>query len=167
MARLSSCKGCGKQLQPEEKHIHSSKTYCEECYNKVLRESEEYKQLIQFICENYRIDRPTGLMLKQIKDYKTEFNYTYGGMTYTLWYLKEIENKEFITMYGVSLVKYYYENASEYFLHQEEVKKSMELNSKVEIKTKVVKVNRINNIKQTNNNSLIDLGNLMNGGENH
>ena len=33
--RLSTCKGCGKKLQPEEKYIHASKTYCEECYKKI------------------------------------------------------------------------------------------------------------------------------------
>ena len=50
MARLSTCKGCGKKLQPEEKYSHASKTYCKECYEKILRDSDEYKQLIEFIC---------------------------------------------------------------------------------------------------------------------
>ena len=35
MARLSTCKGCGKKLQPEEKYTHASKTYCEECFKKI------------------------------------------------------------------------------------------------------------------------------------
>lgn len=165
MARLSSCKGCNKQLEPEEKYIHCSKTYCSICYEKVKRESEEYKQLIKYICDNYEIDRPTGLMLKQIKEYKDEYSYTYGGISYTLWYLKEIQNKEFITMYGVSLVKFCYDEAKNYYLHQEEIKKSMEANGKAEIITKIVKMNRNNTTKQ--NNTLIDLENLIEGGDTH
>lgn len=167
MARLSTCKGCGKQLKPEEKHMHSAKSYCKECFEKISRDSEEYKQLIKYICDNYNIDRPTGLMLKQIKDYKNEYAYTYGGMTYTLWYINEILSKEFIVMYGVSLIKYYYEDASAYYLHQEEIKKSMEVNCKAEIKTKVVKINKVNVVKIKQNNSLIDLGDLLEGGDIH
>lgn len=162
MAKLSSCKDCGKELQSDEKHIHCSKSYCEICYDKIMKESDEYKRLIKYICENYSIQAPTGLILKQIKEYKTEYAYTYGGITYTLWYIKEILNKEFIVMYGISLVKFCYEDAKNYYIHQEEIKKSMELNSKAEIKTRVVKVNNVD--KNTKNNSLIDIGSLMEGG---
>lgn len=165
MARLSSCKGCGKQLQTEEKYIHGSKTYCAKCYEKMVRESEEYKQLILYICANFNIERPTGLMLKQIKEYKNEYSYTYGGIIYTLWYAKEILDKELISMYGISLVKYYYDDASRYYIQQDDIKKSMNVNGKVEIKTKIVRVNRIN--KNTQNNSLIDIGSLMKGGVTH
>jgi len=165
MARLSKCKDCGKSLQPEEKHIHSSKTYCITCYEKIAQSSNEYKQLIKYICDNYEIERPTGLMLKQIKEFKDEFLYTYGGIIYTLWYVKEILNKEFIILYGVAIVKFYYDEAKTFYLHQEEIKKSMEVNGKVEVKTKIVKINRTNKTKV--NNSLIDLGNLIEGGDSH
>lgn len=163
MARLSTCKGCGKQLQPNEKNVHNSKTYCIDCYKKVVRDSEEYKQLIQYICENYMIDAPTGLILKQVKEYKNDYFYTYAGITYTLWYIKEILNKEFIVLYGISLVKFYYDEAKQYYSHQEEVTKSMENNKNVEIKTKIVKINKANTTKKSSN-SLIDLENLIEGG---
>ena len=114
MARLSTCKGCGKKLQPEEKYSHASKTYCKECYEKILRDSDEYKQLIEFICTNYEIERPTGFMLKQIKDMKTEYGWSYAAMTYTLWYCKEVLGKQLIEKYGVALVKHFYEEASNY-----------------------------------------------------
>jgi predicted RNA-binding Zn-ribbon protein involved in translation (DUF1610 family) len=163
MAKLASCKECGKELKIDERHIHCSKTYCSNCYEKIMRESDEYKKLIQYICENYSIQAPTGLMLKQIKEYKTEYEYTYGGIAYTLWYIKEILNKEFIVMYGISLVKFCYEDARNYYIHQEEIKKSMETNSKAEIKTRVVKVNNID--RNTKNNSLIDISSLLKGGD--
>ena len=88
-------------------------------------------------------------------------------MMYTLWYAKEILAKEFIVMYGVSLIKYYYEDACSYYSHQEEIKRSMENNSNVEIKTKVIKINKTTSTKPIQSNSLIDLGNLIKGGDTH
>jgi len=163
VARLSTCKGCERKLKPEEKHIHNSKTYCNECYKKILRESTEYKQLIDFICTNYKIDKPTGFILKQIKELKEKFNYTYGGMTYTLWYCKEIKRKELLVKYGVSLIQYYYDEAANYYIQQEESKKQMEKLKDVKLKTKIVK---INNQQEKNKIPLLDLNDLL-GGVNH
>lgn len=163
MARLSECKSCGKKLQPEEKYIHSSKSYCKECYQKILQESDEYKQLIEFICINYEIERPTGFMLKQIKDMRTDFGWSYAAMTYTLWYCKEILGKQLNEKYGVALVKHFYDEASDYYSQQEQIKNKMEQLKDVEIKTKVVKQNNINRINTSS--SLVNLESLLEGGE--
>ena len=165
MARLSTCKSCGKKLQPEEKYIHASKSYCEECYQKILRESDEYKQLIEFICTNYEIERPTGFMFKQIKDMKTDFGWSYAAITYTLWYCKEILGKQLIEKYGVALVKHFYEEAREYYTQQEQIKNQIEQLKDVEMKTKVVKQNNINNVNT--NASLVNLESLLKGGDAH
>ena len=165
MARLSTCKSCGKKLQPEEKCSHASKTYCKECYKKILRDSDEYKQLIEFICTHYEIERPTGFMLKQIKDMRTEFGWSYAAMTYTLWYCKEVLGKQLLEKYGVALIKHFYEEASNYYSQQEKMKEQMKRLENVEVKTKVVKRNQS---KSTNSNSsLINLGNLLEGGDIH
>lgn len=165
MARLSTCKNCGKKLQPEEKCTHASKTYCEECYKKILRESDEYKQLIEFICANYEIERPTGFMFKQIKDMKTDLGWSYAAMTYTLWYCKEILGKQLNEKYGVALVKHFYEEASDYYTQQEQIRNQMEKLKDVEIKTKIVKQN--NKIHINKNSSLVNLENLLEGGDAH
>ena len=165
MARLSTCKNCGKKLQPEEKHIHASKTYCEECYQKILRESDEYKQLIEFICANYEIESPTGFMFNQIKDMNTEFGWSYAAMTYTLWYCKEILGKQLNEKYGVALVKHFYEEASDYYTQQEQIRNQMKKLKDVEIKTKIVKQNNKSHINK--NSSLVNLENLLEGGDAH
>jgi len=165
MAKLSTCKGCGRKLQPEEKCTHNSKTYCAYCLKDIEREAEEYKNLIEFICTNYGLDRPTGFMLKQIKEMKTEFHYSYAAMTYTLWYCKEILNKGFIEKYGVALIKHYYDEAKSYYSHQEKLKRQMENIADCDIKTKVVKGN--NSIAIKKSKSLIDLGDLLEGGDTH
>ena len=165
MARLSTCKSCGKKLQQEEKCSHASKTYCKECYEKILRDSDEYRQLIEFICTHYEIERPTGFMLKQIKDMKTEYGWSYAAMTYTLWYCKEVLGKQLLEKYGVALIKHFYEEASNYYSQQEKMKEQMKRLENVEVKTKVIKRNQS---KSTNSNSsLINLGNLLEGGDIH
>lgn len=96
---------------------------------------------------------------------KDECLYTYGGMTYTLWYCKEVIGKELLSKYGVSLIKYYYNEACDYFIQQEESKRKMKEMKDVELKTKIITVN--NQKKNTNiNNSLINLNNLLGGDDN-
>jgi len=167
MARLSTCKGCSKKLQPEEKHNHGSKTYCVDCVKKVEREATEYKQLIEFICTNYELERPTGLILKQIKEYKTDFGYTHAAMTYTLWYCKEVLSKEFIEKFGVALIKHYYDEAKDYYLQQEKMKESISRISQTELKTKVIKMTNKKSSSMNDNSSLINLGSLLEGGDAH
>lgn len=164
MGRLSICKSCGKKLQPKERYTHSSKIYCKECFEKIERESIEYKELIRFICENYKLDKPTGFMLKQIKELKKEYGYSYAAMTYTLWYCKEILNKSLAEKYGVSLIKYYYDDAKEYYSQQEKLKEKIGKLSDVKIKTKIVKFIPISSNKKSSA-SLIDLEKLLKGGD--
>lgn len=167
MPRLSTCKGCGKKLQPNEKLIHSGKSYCDKCYEGVLRDAEEYKQLMKFICDNYEINKPTGLMLTQIKYLKNDLNYTYGGMAYTLWYCREILEKPLKVEYGVSLIKYYYEEAEKFYLQQEKISQQMIKMKDVKLSTKVIKSNKIINKTKVNEskNSLINIENLIHGGD--
>lgn len=165
MARLSTCKSCGKKLQPKEKYTHANKTYCANCYIGIQRESDEYKQLIDFICTNYQIERPTGFMLKQIKELRTECSYSYAAMTYTLWYCKEILGKHLNEKYGVSLIKLFYNEAYDYYNQQERLRDQMKNIEKVEEKTKVVKCQ--NSQLQSKKSSLINLGSLLEGGDMH
>lgn len=167
MARLSTCKNCGKKLQPEKKYTYASKTYCRECYEKISRDGDEYKQLVEFICNHYEIKRPTGLMLKQIKEMKEGFGWSYAAMTYTLWYCKEVLGIQLIEKYGVSLIKHFYEEAESYYYQQEKMiehMKKIEMEN-VEIKTKIIK--KTNRTFNNSNSSLINLSNLLEGGDTH
>lgn len=165
MARLSTCKGCNKQLLPEEKYSHSSKTYCEECFEKIERDTNEYKKLIEYICINYDLERPTGFMLKQIKELKNEYSYSYAAMTYTLWYCKEVLNKELIEKYGVALIKHFYDEAKKYYAQQENAKEQMKKLKNVEMKTKLIKQNKTS--YNNKNLLLVNIGEMLEGGDTH
>lgn len=143
MARLSKCKSCGIELQKKDRNVYSGKTYCKKCYDLKVSEKNQYNNLIKTICNYFEINKPTGLILKQIKDYKEQFDYTYSGMQYTLWYCKDILGKSFEIKYGIALVKYQYENSKDYFLKQQQINKSV-VDFKIKEVVKKVKINKSN-----------------------
>ena len=162
MARLSTCKGCSTKLQSTEKYTYSGKTYCINCYNKLVQENEQRNLLITSICTNLNLEFLTGSMLKQLKDYRETCNYTYAGMNYTLWYYTNILNKSLQVKYGLAFIKYYYEEAKQYFLQQSEIKKALDDANESNIKTKIITVSKKNNVV----NNLLDLNTLC-GGKDH
>ena len=48
MPKLSTCKLCGTKLKKEEKYTFNNKTYCKNCYDKLIEESNQYKKLIKY-----------------------------------------------------------------------------------------------------------------------
>ena len=98
----------------------------------------------------------------QIKELKNDCGYNYAAMGYTLWYCKEVLNKPLKEKYGVSLIKYYYEDAKNYYAQQENLKKQIDKLSDAKIKTKIVKHISMNS---DNRSSLINLDELLKGGD--
>ena len=85
MAKISTCKICGKEIQnKEDKFKISNKTYCKHCYDKEIIEVEARKKLIDDLCTMLELKAPTGLILKQIKECKETLHYTYRGMNYRI-----------------------------------------------------------------------------------
>jgi predicted amidophosphoribosyltransferase len=163
MARKSKCKNCSKELSKEERIVDGGKSYCENCHNDAQLEKENYKLLISTVCEYFSIDEPTGLIVKQIQQYKNEYKYTNSGIGYTLWYIKEIKGKTFSEpKYGIALVKYHYEEAKRYFDQQQRISNSIGTENQ-EVKTKEVKVNINKVYKKDVNKFTIDINQLLGG----
>ena len=160
IGRLSTCKNCGKSLTSEEKYVCSNKSYCIDCYNIKLAEKADYDNLIKMICEYFEIEVPTGMILKQIKNYKSEFGYTDSGIGYTLWYIKNILNGKFIVKYGIYQVKNEYHNAEQYFLSQQKISESA-----VEYKEISKTVKFQSKSKSKEKSFLIDINSLLKEGE--
>lgn len=96
---------------------------------------------------------------------RIEYGWSYAAMTYTLWYCKEVLGKQLIEKYGVTLVKYFYDEASNYYSQQEKMKEQIKKLENAKVKTKVVKRNQ--STSNNANSSLINLGNLLEGGDVH
>jgi hypothetical protein len=125
MTRMSTCKFCGDKLTKEEKYTYSSKTCCKKCYDIKIQEKQQYDSLLKDILQYFNLSVPNGLILKQIKEYKENFKYTYGGIQYCLWYLTEIKGMKLEVKYGIGIVKFEYENAKNYFEQQQSIQNSI------------------------------------------
>lgn len=163
MARKSKCKNCSIEITKEEKFIANGKGYCKVCHDEIQVEIENYKLLICTICEYFNINEPTGLIIKQIQQYKKEFNYSNSGIGYTLWYIKEIKGKTFNEIkYGIALVKYHYDEAKKYFEQQQRISNSVN-SEQQEIKTREIKLNINKVYKKERNNFTINIDDLLGG----
>lgn len=162
MARMYKCYGtCGNKYEAEEMSVLGGKKYCFSC--KEAKESKEkaMKELYATIKRLYNINFPTGLMLKQIKQYAEERSYTYEGMTQTLKYLQN-KGVAFNPTYGLGLISYEYENAQAFFKQQEQIAiASIFSNGKAEFDEVIVKTAKPNNVNAIKRERLIDLEELI------
>ena len=165
MARTVKCKCCGKTLLPEERHKFENANYCIECYPKVERDAKEYRQLMDYIFKIFHLEKANGLILSQIKRLRKEKNYPYAAINYTLWYCKEILGKSFDQKYGIYIVEDYYDDACNFYIQQEKQKEQANKISKADVKTKIVSKKSVNMNKTKSSTSLINLGDLIEGGD--
>ena len=126
MARKVKCPECGMYNDKENTVYHNCRYYCQVCYANKMSESQDYKNLIAYICELYQIEKPTGWMLKQIKDFKEKFNYTYKGIRTTLHYFYEIqEGNDISDSIVVGIVPFVYDEAKKFYIDKKAVKESV------------------------------------------
>lgn len=165
MARKVKCPECGTFNDKENAVCHNSKYYCKVCYENKKRESQDYRDLIAYICELYQIDAPTGWMLKQIKDFKEQFNYTYRGMKTTLHYFYEIqEGNDVADSMGIGIVPFVYDEAKRFYIDKKAVKDSVQDCDLKELQNKkrVIKMRKSNkpNENKYKDIALIDIEKL-------
>jgi hypothetical protein len=174
MSMKAHCVRCKNEVENETRIKYKNRYYCPECY-KVMEEekkenkstdSQQYRDLVAYICTTFNLEAPTGMILKQIQNYKKAYNYNYAGQAYTIWYCKEILNnfnKEQLMLYGIYVVKKYYDDAKNYYNKQEEQKAKMKEINYSEINSKVVKSNKtiIKSNSKSDTRGLLDLNSLV------
>ena len=126
MARKVKCPECGTYNDKENTVYHNSKYYCKICFENKQKEAQDYKNLVAYICELYQIEAPTRWMLKQIKDYKEQFNFTYRGIKTTLHYFYEIQEGNSVEdSMGIGIVPFVYDEAKRFYIEKKAVKDSL------------------------------------------
>lgn len=126
MARKVKCPECGTYNDKENTVYHNSKYYCKICFENKQKEAQDYKNLVAYICELYQIEAPTGWILKQIKDYKEQFNFTYRGIKTTLHYFYEIQKGNSVEdSMGIGIVPFVYDEAKRFYIEKKAVKDSL------------------------------------------
>jgi hypothetical protein len=125
--RKVKCPVCESYNYKEEAIYHQKRYYCEICYKNKTKEADNYKNLIQYICDIYEIKVPTGFMFTQIKNFKEQYNYTYKGMELTLDYFYNVKTNDTPDINkGLGIIPYIYEEAKQFFIEKRNIKKNLE-----------------------------------------
>lgn len=161
--KLLKCYGfCGEKHFKENLVKVGSKNFCKPCATKKEKEINDRDTLYKTIQTIYNIPYPTGMMLRQIKQFSEERNYTLEGMTKTLCYFVKIMKKKPFLNGGLSFLPYYYDNAIKYYNDLDERRKNVKdegiKTTHLVIKPKTVDVFSYRNKK------IIDMGGLLSDG---
>jgi|GEM_PF-1556479 len=146
MARLPKCPECEKEVEKVEGEFvkHSGKTYHIKCFEKFEIRKQHRSELIEYICDLYKVPMVNGNILKQIKEFETQYNYTLKGIQMSLYYFHEIQgnpvlqdedNKKYKTR-GIGIVSHIYEEAKRYFTKMQQIEnsaKNIVINTEAEV----------------------------------
>lgn len=81
-----------------------------------LKEEKDYKKLIQYIKKLLGDSYIEAKVIKQIKDFRETYHYSYSGMLGTLTYWYEVRNAPRDKANGgISIIPYIYQEASRYY----------------------------------------------------
>ena len=131
MARMVKCPICKGYNNKGETKEYKGRYYCPHCLEAKLLASESRKndwdRLFEYICSVYNIDKPTGMMFKQLKEYRDEYGYKDSGMYATLRYYYEILENSPLEGSGLGIIPYYYDRAREYYKQCNEVESSLDI----------------------------------------
>jgi len=161
-SRLYKCYGlCNEKYSKNELLEYGKKKYCKACLDSILKEKNEREELYLTIKTLFNVSYPTGMMLKQIKQYKEECGYTYKGMTLTLNYCSKMPGIDFKSTMGVGIIPHQYEKAKADYIKKAQQKSKME-NTELKAKEVVIKIKKLDNTNHLKNERLIDLEDILN-----
>jgi hypothetical protein len=113
---LYKCYGtCEKKYFKEELTNYKGKNYCPQCYASKVKEDTDREKLYKFLQETFNINFPTGLMLRQIKEFREDRNYSYKNIYFTIKYILEVQKINLQLKYGIALVPHYYDEMLAYY----------------------------------------------------
>lgn len=115
-ARLVKCYGtCEQKYLQTEMNKFKNVNHCPTCYAAKVKETEDREKLYGLIKEIFNLNFPSGLMLRQIKQYKDERNYSYKNIMFTIDYITHQKKIKLQTQYGIALVPHYYDEMISYY----------------------------------------------------
>ena len=151
---MITCRVCKTKIDKDSAICLKPKTYvcCEECKEQYIskennkvnksKDSQDRQEFIAYLksmCNqelNYKI---VGSMLKKMMKDNTSF--TYNGMKYTLWYIRDVLN---INITGVGIIPYYYDEAKRYYDKKQKMKQAIkQSNVRQDTKTICRRIRRI------------------------
>lgn len=131
MARSVKCPHCGNSNDKDNTVQIGNRYYCKNCADEVKSEKESNKTdwdlLFDYICKLYGISKPTGMMFKQLKEFRSEpYYYTNSGMYATLKYYHDTLGNKVLEGAGLGIIPYYYEKTKQHYLNMAKIEDSLE-----------------------------------------
>jgi hypothetical protein len=126
LARLVKCPYCENKLDKEEAYEYKKKYYHIECFETWEKEKAHRQELIQYICELFRISAPTGIMLKQIKEFQENYKYKLKGMELALRYFHDTLGNRVQEGTGIGIIPFVYEEAKNHYVKQQRIAESLD-----------------------------------------
>lgn len=119
------CKICNNKFPKAQIIKYKSKNMCLKCHEQEQKLDAEKNDLCQTIKQLYGIDYVMPGYLKQIKQFREQYNFSYTGMKLTLLYCKNVLNLEFSTSRGLGIIPYQYEAAKKDYIRKQQLAKQM------------------------------------------
>lgn len=162
MARQVKCPMCEAMNNKENTKKIDNRYYCLECAEKreqeKARNKDDWEELFEYICDLYGIDTLTGMMFKQIKDFRNDYEYTNKGMHLTLKYYYEVLENEVKENTGLGIIPYYYDRARQHYIDILTVKKHLK-DFEIDEQVNTVKIKNID-IKELKKQRQISLDSI-------
>lgn len=152
--RLLKCNSCGEKF-PKDELIYTSESrkVCKQCH----MDASDYRTLIDNLCKLYGVNRPEGLWLKKIKDYKEE-GISYAQIWYVMDYITRIIGKKPEEFTIMSVPSYFNSTRK---LYDAKYKFDLSLERAGQQKIQKIKVEEVNIIKPNlHKTRMMDIGEL-------
>lgn len=99
-ARKEQTMAAEEQLSPQEKNY------------------QDYEDLIKYIKQLFKMRTVLPTVIKQIKEYKQNYGYSYSGMRKTLYWFYELKGNSIKKANGtISIIPFVYDKALDYYYH--------------------------------------------------
>lgn len=160
MAKKVKCQHCGEY---EEKELMSvritgnktkvNKYYHPECLEEYELHANEYKALVEFICDLFKIKAPTIPMVNQIKSFHKEHEMRYFAIQLALEYFFIVKGNKLPDNKTLGIVPYVIEDAKKYYYALAETEGQNDLvvrhmTTKIKSPTKKNRKNKLINITE-------------------
>jgi hypothetical protein len=159
MSRLVKCPYCEEKLPKEEAYAYKKKYYHPKCFQEWEQQKEHRKELIEYICQLYKLDAPTGMILKQIKEFQEEYGYKLKGMELALRYFYETLGNPVREGDGIGIIPYVYEEAKKHYIMKKRVEESVKEYMSLDKQPKIVEINSPK-FTYTKKSRMIDISSL-------
>lgn len=129
MGAKVKCPQCGETGEKDQMVLIGKRYYhignCESAKRKEQKEGEDYKSLVQYLCNLSGVVEPNPMWLAIIKKYREDSNYTSKGIMLTVkYYYEQLNNPIRKDTNLLGIVPFYYQEAKENFIINAQRKKT-------------------------------------------